>query len=288
MRPDGGPSPFPLLLDCRIRSVNELADTSQHLSSPVPEFFNPLGDVRRGASHVRSCFSVHAGTNSTTFSQGKPRRARSVRSPGSWASRGAAIGGNAGGQGFRGSSRRLVRPGIASRTSLMQAVRSGGLAVEAHDIDHCVRRWNIACRTPGDGQHAVTGSAQPAVISLPDYELIVSQSHKCRRSGVALWHRRACLAARDQRFAPRAVYRSRAHQRCLWDWFPAPRCNLAVTHMAVGRKRVVTRRDSLNRSIPAFSPNATPPSSLCRYGGVPTKPEKSLNFRGLSERSGHP
>ena len=46
MRPDGGSPPFPLLLDVGVGIVDELTDMSEGLSSPIPQLFNPLGDVR--------------------------------------------------------------------------------------------------------------------------------------------------------------------------------------------------------------------------------------------------
>src|SRR5262249_35069067 len=46
MRPDRDSPPFPLLLDVGVGIVDNFADMSESLTSPIPQFFNPLGDVR--------------------------------------------------------------------------------------------------------------------------------------------------------------------------------------------------------------------------------------------------
>src|SRR5207237_10571679 len=51
MRPDRGSwvcwlYPFPLLLDGGVGIVDQLTDMSEGLSSPIPQLFNPPGDVR--------------------------------------------------------------------------------------------------------------------------------------------------------------------------------------------------------------------------------------------------
>jgi hypothetical protein len=50
MCPDGDPGgfwllPFPLLLDVGVGIVDEPTEMSEGLSSPIPQLFNPLGDV---------------------------------------------------------------------------------------------------------------------------------------------------------------------------------------------------------------------------------------------------
>src|SRR5271165_687985 len=51
MGPDGDSGgfwllPFPLLLDVGVGIVDQLTDMSEGPSSPIPQLFNPLGDVR--------------------------------------------------------------------------------------------------------------------------------------------------------------------------------------------------------------------------------------------------
>src|SRR6202043_3217348 len=65
MGPDGGSGgfwllPFQLLLDVGVGIVDELTDMSEGLSSPIPQLFNPLGDVRGSGLAIRTTCRLHA------------------------------------------------------------------------------------------------------------------------------------------------------------------------------------------------------------------------------------
>src|ERR1700730_9865034 len=64
MGPDGGAGrrrlhPFPLLLDVGVGTVDELTDMSEGLSSPIPQFLNPLSDVRGSGLAIRTTCRFH-------------------------------------------------------------------------------------------------------------------------------------------------------------------------------------------------------------------------------------
>jgi hypothetical protein len=59
MWPDGDPGgfwllPLPLLLDVGVGVVDEPTDMSEGLSPPIPQLFNPLGDVRWSGLAIRT------------------------------------------------------------------------------------------------------------------------------------------------------------------------------------------------------------------------------------------